>query len=74
MSFGRTVDAYVRFVVILTLHKGYKIGDLFDRRLFAVLPLLNCFNDIIDITATSFIGMSHDLSVTLRVSQEGVIS
>lgn len=25
-------------------------------------------------TATSFIGMSHDLSVTLRVSQEGVIS
>ena len=37
MSFGRTVDAYVRFVVILTLHKGYKIGDLFDRRLFSVL-------------------------------------
>ena len=37
MSFGRTVDAYVCFGVILTLHKGYKIGGLFDRRLFSVL-------------------------------------
>ena len=57
MSFGRTVDAYVRFVVILTLHKGYKIGNLFDRRLFAVLPLLNCFNDIIDIILVGNIGI-----------------